>query len=611
MKQEEIKNALLSADRDRYSLLFSSKQERDEWLKKTKSNPSFDPKLDEIKNEIELCLAKPIEEIKYGVFKLFHENGSRLEYERIYFAKRRRLTTIGLAALLYPENEIYKEELQEVIWSICNEYSWCLPAHLKNSPEMSVDVNYTLHREHISYTIDLFSAETAFALSEILQVTGGTLDPLIQKRVREEIYLRVIWPYIHQSGYEWETAEHNWAAVCAGSIGATALHLIEDNEELSAVLEKVLVTMEYYLKGFNDDGTCTEGYSYWEYGFGFYVYFADLLIKKTNGNIDLFNANKVHEIALFQQKCFLDKNKVVNFSDAEATSSVFLGLSHYLAKIYSDFDIPESNLGARITEDHCSRWAPALRSLLWFDEKAEGKPWNDATYYFEESQWFVSRHTSNNGRFSFAAKGGHNDEPHNHNDIGQFILYGNDKTYLKDLGSGEYTAGYFAEERYSYLCNSSEGHSVPIINRQFQSEGATNSATIQSVSTGSKVESFEMEYSRAYTMENLQQLVRKFTWNKLDFPSLILEDRYTFTKYPESITERLITPVLAVEENEEGIVLDEKLLIKFDRNQLQFRKEKIEFSNHAGDLEENIALNFDVKYVEKDCVITFVFQFLD
>lgn len=369
--------------------------------------------------------------------------------------------------------------------------------------------------------------------------------------------------------------------------------------------------MESYLEGFNDDGTCMEGYGYWQYGFGFYVYFSDLLKKKTAGKLNLFKSKKVHKIALFQQKSFLDKNRVVNFSDAQPTASVFLGLSHYLGGVYSDFELPEYELRAHFTDDHCSRWAPALRNLLWFDEKVVGKPWGETTYYLTESQWFISRHLAESGRYAFAAKGGHNDEPHNHNDVGQFILHGNGETFLKDLGSGLYNDAYFSKQRYSFLCNGSHGHSVPIINNQYQHEGATKSASIRNVSTGDKVESFEVNFTNAYTIESLQQLTRKFTWEKTDKPSLALEDTYTFSDHPDSIVERLITPALSINKNAEGVILGgkQKLRIKFDCDQVDLQVNKIEFLNHTGVEEKNLALDFIVKKPEKESSFKIVFQF--
>lgn len=104
--------------------------------------------------------------------------------------------------------------------------------------------SYFLTEESEQFTIDLFAAETAFALSEILELTKSFLEPQLQNRIVHEIYRRVLWPYMKQS-YHWETATHNWAAVSAGSIGAVALHLFTDLGELSLVLRKVLRTLEY------------------------------------------------------------------------------------------------------------------------------------------------------------------------------------------------------------------------------------------------------------------------------------------------------------------------------------------------------------------------------
>ncbi len=417
----------------------------------------------------------------------------------------------------------------------------------------------------MSYSIDLFAAETAFSLSEIVMLTGDVLDRLICKRIYVEVYKRIFLPF-KTTKYEWETQEHNWAAVCAGSIGSAALHLIEDPIDLATILERVLPAMECYLKGFSDDGVCLEGYGYWQYGFGYYVYFADLLKKKTDGQLDLFDDEKVHQIALFQQRCFLNQNHVVNFSDANPTASVFLGLSHYLSKVYHDFELPERKLRAKFTEDHCGRWAPAIRNLLWFDETLPEKPWGNGTNYYKESQWFISRHQTKSGSFSFAAKGGNNNEPHNHNDIGHFILQGDNEVFFKDLGSGLYTKDYFSEKRYTYLCNGSQGHSVPMINHQFQDEGASRFARIPQADIGKDVEIFELDIAKAYDLEPLQKLTRRFTWVKRDLPKLVIEDTYSFTEQPVSIVERLITPSLRITEEEDEVILEgkQRLRILYD-----------------------------------------------
>ena len=62
-------------------------------------------------------------------------------------------------------------------------------------------------------------------------------------------------------------------------------------------------------------------------------------------------------------------------------------------------------------------------------------------------------------------------EPHNHNDVGSFLYYIGDEEIISDLGAGEYTKKYFGPERYEILCNSSRGHSVPVIEGKYQCAG--------------------------------------------------------------------------------------------------------------------------------------------
>ncbi|MBM7603900.1 hypothetical protein JOC75_001873 [Metabacillus crassostreae] len=604
LKYEQIHDLI---KKNKFSLLFSSKQEQDNWFKEIKEKIVYQSLLLEIKDDATKLLETPLQELTFYEFTIFRETGSRLAYERSYFAKRRRLNTFALMTLIEPDEPIYLKELHEAIWSICNEYTWCLPAHLKNSPEMDTKLNEQFqHLEDPFYTIDLFAAETAFTLSEILKLTEHIIDPLIQKRVVNEVFRRVLVPFQKQS-FDWETSTHNWSAVCAGAIGSAALHLIKDDKQLASILEKVLKAISYYLKGFNNDGACMEGYGYWQYGFGFFVYFADLLKKKTSGEMNLFHIQKVHQIALFQQKCFIYKNQVVNFSDSTERGAIFLGLSHYLKTIFPDMEAPEVELRSSYCEDHCSRWAPAFRNLLWLDDKISGNPWRNETYYLKDSQWFISRHDG----YVFACKGGHNDEPHNHNDIGHFILQAKGESFLMDLGSGMYCEDYFNKKRYTFLCNGSQGHSVPVINNQFQAEGYAHKATIIDYSSQAE-DLIEMDLKKAYNMKSLQHLVRKFQWQKSHTPELVLFDTFHFTENPTSIVERFITPVMKVIEDSTGVILEgaEKIKVHFDREQLELIIRKNEFINHFGKREELYQLDFSVKKPSKLTSVEFRFRFM-
>ncbi|OXM85365.1 hypothetical protein CF651_16875 [Paenibacillus rigui] len=599
------------------SLLFPAGDSA-QWWSRIGQAEAYRPVLHEIREVAEALLRLPAPELTYGIFRLFGEKGSRLEYERPYFEMRKRLNTFTLYALLEPEREDVMQALQETIWAICNEYTWCLPAHVGTTPETVGEAAYSLQEPSADLQgnasmIDLFSAETGFALSEILRLTEHRLPLLLRNRIRHEVYRRLFWPYMHQGPFSWETATHNWAAVCAGSIGSAALHLMTDEDDLSAVLEKVLRTMDCYLQGFKADGATTEGYGYWYYGFGFFVFFADLLKKRTGGAMNLFSNERVHRIALFQQKCFMSGASVVNFSDSLPEAHIHMGLTHYLNRMYPDVFVPSYSLRTGYTEDHCSRWATALRNVLWHrpEKAADGQPWGEASYFLEDAQWLVSRHRNEHGIYCFAAKGGHNAEPHNHNDVGHFILHAAGDTFLADLGSGMYTQDYFGDARYSYLCNGSQGHSVPIVNGRVQQEGAQCRAQAAYAAVNRETERLQLDFASAYGMKELKQLTRTFQWHKKEQPVLELEDTFVFNETPDSLIERFMT-MLEPDVSGNDLVIpgrERRLIIRYDHERLQPHVQKLEYADHFGVQQDVYAIDFKVLQPEKRCKVQLGFQF--
>ncbi|MBQ8391184.1 MAG: heparinase II/III family protein, partial [Clostridia bacterium] len=78
----------------------------------------------------------------------------------------------------------------------------------------------------------------------------------------------------------------------------------------------------------------------------------------------------------------------------------------------------------------------------------------------------------NKDGFSLAAKGGHNKESHNHNDVGQIIVLNAGDPVFIDIGAPTYTRDVFSENRYNVFPINSTWHNVPIINGYGQKEGA-------------------------------------------------------------------------------------------------------------------------------------------
>ena len=174
-----------------------------------------------------------------------------------------------------------------------------------------------------------------------------------------------------------------------------------------------------------------------------------------------------------------------------------------------------------------------LRSATWMVPDYKEHPADNSAsveYYGENSQWLVKR----TSHYGFAAKGGCNNEPHNHNDVGSFVFAKNGKQILMDPGSGRYTRQYFMDEiRYSMVECSSRGHSVPMIGDTCQFFGDDARAADVTYENGV----FSMNIAGAYRCEGLERIDRRFTPRE---DSVTLEDRYVY-QGTQSITERIVT----------------------------------------------------------------------
>lgn len=477
--------------------------------------------------------------LTYTDFKRYWDTGDRGIYEGKYFSRRLAMDCSALLSLIYPEEEKYLARLMDVIYAICDEYTWCLPAHQKVLETSNNSV------------IDLFASETGFALAEIYTMLEDRLEPLIKSRIRAEIERRIISSYKSREPYAWwETSGSNWNAVCTGSVACTVMLMYP--ELFDSLKPRFDKAMEHYLGGFADDGICIEGCGYWHYGFGFFAVYADMVREFTGGRTNLFAREKVRRVSTFIQKMFLSGHASVSFADGGRGLRYHLGLVHYLKNEYPD-DVRVFSPALSYNYDGCGRFCLQLRSLIWFDEKyyTDYDVSADTCTLAPDSQWFIK--TCEN--YGFAAKGGHNDELHNHNDVGSFIFAKGGRQIFVDLGSGVYTRQYFSKERYGILECSSRGHSVPIIGGKYQLFGK------QYASREIKYENgvFSADISGAYALDELKALKRSFSFTD---STVTLTDKFDYTGDGE-ITERLVTLVMP-EIIEDGVITVDGVRLTYD-----------------------------------------------
>ena len=431
---------------------------------------------------------KPMPVLTEEMFSIYEKTGNRLIYENEYFERRRILVVFGLLSAWYKKPEDIAK-LESVIKDVCQEITWALPAHVNRQTE------------GWERTVDLFSAETGQTLANIIDLNKDVLSDEVYSETKALVIHRLLDSYMEvpKGQWRWEAFYNNWVSVCASCIGSAALFLLNDNKEKQqAIIDRVVDTLPDYLVGMCDDGTCPEGMSYFTYGMSYYTGFARQLKEFTNGEIDLMDSEKVQNIARFQHKCYLPGGNTVSFSDGERADRYRLGLTCYFASTIKGAEIPDISAAMEFDTDHCYRFMGNLQDDVWvqeyLDQAQETENLSDKEWFtvLPDAQWAVW----NKERVGIAFKGGHNDEAHNHNDVGSFLMTADGEVFLADLGCGEYTKDYFIlSERYKILCNRSFGHSVPIINGEEQKVGKEFGCDYFRSPEAGKV---EMSYAKAY-----------------------------------------------------------------------------------------------------------------
>lgn len=441
----------------------------------------------------------------------YDRTGNRLNYEKKYFAKRSCLTMRAMYA--YITEQKADSDLIRIIDSICDEFTWVLPGHKADNPH-----------------IDLYSATTAHMLCEIAHYIQ--IPNELHKKIHDIVKVRIKDTY-ENNAMVWESYKNNWLPVCAGRIGM--VYLYEFPEEFPKVKERILGSMSRYIDGFGNDGVCVEGMGYWNFGFGNYLYFAEML-KRVEGT-DILQNEKIKEIAKFQQYMFVKNNKTASFSDSSRRDISFdIGKTHFLRKSFGDeIKVPPYKYRNTIG-GHCD-WAGAFRAFYWFDPTIS----SDDSYfmedsgekYFDDAKWYINRKK----KFALVAKGGNNEELHNHNDLGSFIITDGVHQLIADFGAGEYTKDYFiTDRRYAFFCCSSAGHSVPIIDGKYQLCGNKYKADVIKANGNN----FCLEMSGAYEINDLKGLKRCFDISE---DSVVLCDKFKFASGTHDVVERFISMV--------------------------------------------------------------------
>jgi len=486
--------------------------------------PGLRGQVGQIKGLVEQAQTQPIAELPDDLYGEFARTGDRGAFESRYFQRRRALTALALAALLDPDTGT--DHLAALMVAICDEPYWAVPAHVARD---GLDP---------SETIDLFAAETGSALAEITALLADRLPADLVRRVRAEVIARVIEPYERHSSW-WEGSPSNWAAVCAGSVALAAIQVCPAGR-VRALLPRIRATLRRSLDGYGDDGVCVEGYGYWRYGFGYYLVAVEALDATFGPDPDGEPA-RAAEAARWPLRAFLSGRTLVTFADTWLEGTADAGLLAGAERRYRDVGLPTAELTDPEVIDECGRWALAVRSLCWHPAvigHAASAGVDDAPRWYPDARWLVVPEGAHSP-IGFAARAGHNGEPHNHNDLGALVVARAGQLLVADAGRGVYDREYFGPHRYDNPAAGSHGHSVPLLDGVRQAEGRSAVAEVLGVELDGVGERVTIDLTAAYPHPALTRLVRRVERRG---DEVAVTDLLTATE-PIAMTQRFITLV--------------------------------------------------------------------
>jgi len=469
--------------------------------------------------------------IKATDYLAFERTGSRSDMEEPFNENSQALCALFLAELAEGKGR-FMDQLINGVWYFSELTSWALSAHLPG-PQRS----HRVLPDHSGHVIDLAAGDIGSLLSWIyhfFRESFDKVDPSISTRLRKTVKERIVDTYMERDDFWWqafdrqpETLVNNWNPWCNFNVLTCFLILEDDPDRLAAGVYRTMRSVDEFLNYVNEDGACEEGPSYWGHAAGKLYDYLQLLSYATKGQISIFEEPIIRHMGEYISRSYVGNGWVVNFADASAKGGGDMSLIYRYGTAVGSIEMQQfaaylfhqAELRTQLVVGRDAfRTLESLQSYRGLVDTEPALPTAASTWYPETEFCYLK-----NGEGLFlAAKGGHNNESHNHNDIGSFSLYVGSTPFFIDVGVGTYTRKTFSSERYSIWTMQSNYHNLPRINGVDQAAGATYRAT--DVSFNEVRQQFSLDIAKAYPREaQVQRWVRRY---RLSGTTVYLEDDF-------------------------------------------------------------------------------------
>lgn len=455
------------------------------------------------------------------IYRRANKEGNRRIYKPRYYRTMETLEVFIVAECIENKGR-FISQIKIYMQAIMDMKSWLHPNH---------DDNENSNLEGKSITIDLGARKFGTDLTLAIGLLSDKLPKAFKNQASALVKKRITDSYLASCKGEnklnkWIRSTSNWNSVCnSGTIFSTIANSQNRHERLVAI-GCMLNSSVYYLSGFGNDGYCSEGIGYWSYGFGHYLYMAQIILDYTDGKINLFefsDEEKLKKVGDFPENFEIQNSNFAPFADGNITATNKEGNFAYAISSYYYGALKAENFIFKEVSEQLIAWNhPGMFITSDIDLQKE----LPGVTYFNTSGMVISRGKQKTP-FSIAVKAGHNAENHNHSDVGTYTLLLGKDFISGDIGAPSYVAGAFSPDNKA---RSSWGHPVPIINNQLQSNGRSFRGTILETDFKEHKDKVVLDLKSAYEIPHLKLLERTVINDKSGNGEITIKDEFISSK---------------------------------------------------------------------------------
>jgi len=540
-------------------------------------------------------LDKDVPNLPATLYLEYRRIGNRSNYQDVWYERRKMLHCLTLAECMEGKGR-FLDAVANVTWAICEESSWTFPAHIAAQKAGSGLPDTT---EPI---VALFSAETANSLAwtvYLLKEQLDTVSPQICKRAEREIDQRILTPYLERDNFGWMAFRsrsngrrpNNWNPWINSNVLAAALLIEKDESRRLELTHKVLRCLDNFFVPYPSDGSCDEGPSYWGRAGASVFDNLELLYSATGGGLDLYEDSAVREIGRFIYRAHVCGDYFANVGDCDARLDIDRDLVFRYGKRIGDKKM--QNLAAfALVEQGLFESERSFRSLgrmlyelfdisdLLAAESLSQPLVRDVWLGHEDMQLMAARDKEGSAEGLYVACwASHNGQSHNHNDVGNFIIFADGRPFIIDIGRPTYTRQTFSSRRYEIPEMQSAFHNLPTINGVTQQAGKRYAAEDVKYNLTEAGARLRMDIAPAYPDKaGIRSWIRTVSLNRGENVELV--DSFELKKASRNITQNLITPCEVVRHESGKLVLRDsvegiELAVAYDPEILTARVESI------------------------------------